>query len=1284
MARVSRRFVPILGLSMLVFLCAGNLQAQSDRGTITGEVTDPSGAAIPGVSITATNIGTALGISVISSSSGNYTIPLLRPGTYNITAEKTGFKKYVRSGVVVEVGQVLALDFQMRVGDLTERVDVTGEAIQIEKSSSDRGAVVNGRDVVELPILGQGEQRNPGFFMTLVPGVTGRGTSGGGSPRMLNTTVNGSQSASNEFQLDGALIGSAAEWAGDFRNIPFPQDAVGEFKVITLLPPAEFGRTGQGITSFTLKSGSNQFHGTAYELLRNEKLDAIPFFVNSSPPGCNADGKKQPPFVQPCRNVNKQNEFGVTAGGPVVIPKIYNGKDKTFFFGWYQGFRLRKQPTQSLDTVPTAAMRGGDLSNILGPQISTCGTGSQACFDALGRPVYAGEIYDPATQRSVAAGATDPVTGLVNASGSDALIRDAFGFDNVSGLPIPGRANIIPASRIDPVAAKIFSYFPDPVLPGRQFGYSNNWLTSFLSLQNNNQWGAKIDHALSQKDRLSGEFIWSKIYNPTGGRWPGPIGDGAISTTRQDVARLSQDLFFTKTLLNHWTLGFNRWANSSFPAAGTDWPATLGFRGVPQTGPGTVFPGLNIGGLGNTYGNAGQGYDVTNVYTIDESLTWTKSKHTVKSGFGYVKMQQNDGGFGRQSGYLTFNAGQTSLAGPWYSDGCTPGNPCPGMGAASFLLGLGSYGEADVYAARNADRMGQYAAYVQDDFKVNSRLTLNVGLRYDLLRPVVNKYNQFSWMDPTVMNTTYHVLGAMVFATPGRRTGASTFTKGFGPRVGLAYAFNDKTVLRSGYGILYTLGGAQRSSRGCCSQGGFNSTNNLSEDTSTGFTGLLPSFTLAGGWPESKFPAPPFIDQNYAIGGAPHPIFPGDGRPPDIQNWMLSIQRQLPGQVLLDVAYVGTAGRHLVSRLRPTNQLNSKYILDPTIAGTSQATSPLFKLISDPSVQALSVVQTMPVDPATGDHSPFPGFQTLMGGNATLGQALRPFPQYTQEANFQMRDMMEGIGVSDYNALQVQARKQFSQGLSFLASYTWSKTLTNAESIFNEFSGFTQDAYNIKAEKALSINDYPNNLVLSYEYQFPFGPGKRFANVAGPAGKVVGGWSVAGIHQYQSGRPNMIYSGTNPYAPFIGENGFLMRPNVVPGVSQRSPAFLNGTFDPNGTVVNGVDRGALLNINAWSYPAWGQLGNAPRSDGGIRLPAYYNEDISFAKSTLATEGINIEFRADFLNIFNRVVLGPDQGGDQYDSVLQSNALAWGFGGFGHLTSQGNYPREIQFGLKIRY
>src|SRR5256885_6375142 len=348
MAHRGRRFIRIFKLSLLVLLCAGGLRGQSDRGTVTGQVTDPSGAAIPGVVIIATNIDTALGTTVTSSSSGNYTIPLLRPGIYEITAEKIGFKRAVRSRVVVEVGQILGLDIQMRIGDLNEKVEVTSEAIQLEKNSSDRGAVVNGRDVLELPILGQGEQRNPGFFMTLVPGVTGRGSSGGGSPRMLNTTVNGSQSASNEFQLDGALIGSAGEWAGDFRNIPFPQDAVGEFKVITLNPPAEFGRTGQGITSFTLKSGANQFHGSAYEFVRN----CTP--SDPATPGDSHFCLDSRGFYPSKSAINKQNEFGATAGGPIR-------KNKTFFFGWYQGFRLRKGANNFTDTVPTAAMRGGDL-----------------------------------------------------------------------------------------------------------------------------------------------------------------------------------------------------------------------------------------------------------------------------------------------------------------------------------------------------------------------------------------------------------------------------------------------------------------------------------------------------------------------------------------------------------------------------------------------------------------------------------------------------------------------------------------------------------------------------------------------------------------------------------------------------------------------------------------------------------------------------------------------------------------------------------------------------------
>jgi hypothetical protein len=1255
------------------------LFAQLDRGTITGIVTDPSGAVIVGANVTATNIATGVSTKTTTSSTGNYTIPLLKAGRYEVAVEQTGFKRFVQAGLILEVGQTLRVDASLQVGQTTQTVEVTAQAVQIQKDTSDRGTIVTGRDVLELPIVGVGEQRNPGYFMILAPGVTGRGVSYSGSPRMLNTTVNGSQSASNEFAVDGATIATASEWAGDFRNIPFPQDAVGEYKVMTLNPPAEYGRTGQGITSFTIKSGTNQFHGSAYEFVRN---------CTGTDPSAGGNSKfclDSRGFFAAKAPINKQNEFGGTIGGPIR-------KDKTFFFGWYQGFRLRKESSSSLDTLPTAAMRAGDLSNTLGPQISICGAGgNQACFDALGRPVYQGEIYDPATQRVVAPGAVDPVTGITTSTINPAngqpmtsswILRDAFGFNPRTGAPIPGSANVIPSNRIDPTSAKIFSYFPNPTLPGQRFGYINNWVIPNYSQNTTNQWGTKIDHTLTDNSRIMGEFMWLQNSNPTTGRWPMPIGDGSFSNTNQNVARFSHDWILQPNLVNHWTAGFNRWSSGYVSRAGLGWPATLGFAGVPQTGPGSVFPALNIGGLGNTYGNGGQGRDASNAFTFDESLTWTKGRHTIKTGFSYVKMQQNDFGYGLQSGYLGFNGGLTGLAGPWFNDSCSPGGQCTGMGAAGFLLGLGSTARAIVYAAGNADRMGQYAGYVQDDFKVTPRLTFNIGLRYDLILPTVSAHNQMSWMDPTATNPALgNARGAMVFASAGKRSPAATYPRAFGPRIGLAYSINDKTVLRTGYGILYTLGGASRSSRGCCYVQGWNSDNNVGEDGSTGYTGLLPSWgfqnaplynaalgtNLVNGFPSSRFPAPPFIDPSYALGGAPNPVFPGAGRPPMIQNWNFGIQRQLPGDILLDVAYVGTGGTHLVSRLMPTNQMPTQYL--------SLYKGLIFADIRDPEVQALPVVQSMPLSAIDGDiHVPFPGFTNVQGINYTLGQALRPFPQYTQQPNFQMRDLMEGVGVSTYHSLQVQARKHFSRGLTFLVSYTWSKTLTDAESIFNEFSGFTQDAYNRRAEKALSLNDYPHNLVISYEYQLPFGPGKKFANVGGPVGKVIGGWSIAGIQQYQSGRPNSVFTGANPYAPYVGPNSFLTRPNVVPGVPKKTAAASSGKFDPN--------RDAWLNWSAWADPAPFTLGNAPRTDGGVRMPKYLNEDISIIKRTTITERVVVEFRADFLNMFNRTVLGPDQGGDQYDSSLQGNNIDWGQGSFGKLTSQGNYPREIQFGLKL--
>jgi len=1245
MLNSKRTVVAVATLLLVLFGALPPAVAQTDRGTITGTVLDPTGAVIVAAKVTATNTATKATTETATTTSGNFTLPALRSGIYDITIEQTGFKRAVLTGIQVQVGQTARVDASLQIGETSQAVEVTAETIQIQTETSDRGTVVTGKEVLDLPIVGQGEQRNPAFFINLSPGVTSRGTStptASGSGRQLNTTVNGSPSGSIEFHLDGVQIGNPGLLSGDFRNLPFPQDAVAEFKIMTLNPPAEYGRAGLGITAFNLRSGTNQFHGSIYEYFRNDKLDARGFFAPKTP-------------------LNKQNEFGATVGGPIK-------QDKTFFYGWYQGFQLRREASNTLDTVPTEAMRGGNLSNILGGQIGT---------DAVGRPVYASQVFDPATTRTVAAGATDPVSGRVNTGTTAAILRDGFGFSPTTGLPT-AQANIIPSSRIDPVARAMFAQFPNPTLPGQRYGYVNNWLSQFKSEQRLNQWGSKIDHALSANHKLMGEFLWWRNNNPTGSKWPGAISEGAIAKNGQYIARISYDAILRPNLINHVVAGYNRWRSDTFPEGGIGWPAQLGYKGVPQTGAGTTFPAMSIGGLGNIYGRGGQGYNATNVYSFDDGLTWIKGKHTFKGGFSYIKFQDNGQSFGQQSSNLTFTAGYTSLPGAFYNDNCSPGGPCTGVGVGSFLLGGASFGTANLYTTVGAERTGQYAGYFQDDFKVNSKLTLNLGLRYDLMRPTVNAHNQKSWVDPFVVNPEIGIKGAVVFATPDRRAPVEAFTKAFGPRFGFAYSVNERTVLRGGYGIMYTGGGWNRSA-GTQLQQGYNSSNSVPEPIVSGMLGFEPAFLLRDGWPASKFPSPPFISPSYGLGTGPLAAF-GDGRLPDIQNFHLSIQRELPGKMLIDVGYVGTKGTHIPSRLNPTTAVDPKYL---------SLGDALFKNIADPTVQALSVVQAMPVDPATGHRSPFRGFEKVWGGAANLGQALRPFPQYSQDTPngglAQMRDFGETSGQSTYHALQVQARKQFSAGLGFLASYTWSKTLTNAESIFNEFSGFTQDPYNRGAEKALSLLDFPHNLTLSYQYELPFGQGKKFANSGGVVNKVLGGWMVAGLHQYTSGAPQTIVTGSSTLAPYFGPNGFLMRPNVIPGVNKRSQAYLNGTWDPNAA----NEAGSVFNINAWNNPQLNpstkySFGNAPRTDGDVRRFPFLSEDISIIKRTNITERVNLEFRADFLNIFNRTVFGFDQGGDQYGSILQGTAIDWGIGGFGHVTGQSNFPREIQFGLKINY
>jgi Carboxypeptidase regulatory-like domain/TonB dependent receptor-like, beta-barrel len=1200
----------MLSLCLLTSM-AVQLWAQSDRGTITGTVTDATGGVVAGASITATNSNTGVSSKTISGANGNYTIPLLRVGTYTVTAEQPGFKKLLRQAVTVPVGQTVHLDLALEVGEVTQSVEVQAEAPQLRPDTSDLGTVISSQQVEDLPLVGVGEQRSPAIFMILAPGVTGRGQTYLGSAaafgeRHWSTTVSGSQSGAFEFHLEGSIIAQPGE-ASSFRTLGFPQDAVGEFKITSINAPAEYGRSAAGFTSFTLKSGDNQLHGSLYEYLRNDALDARGFFTPKAK--------------------NKQNEFGFTVGGPIH-------KDKTFFFGWYNGFRVVKGASGHVDTVPTAEEKQGNLSAYLN-------LANQIGTDALGRPVYQGAVYDPATTRTVAAGAVDQGTGLTNTSGTSAVLRDAFGATAASGWT---PTNIIPSNRFDAVSAKILPLFEPPNLPGIR----GNLSSSFVDNTRTNQWGTKIDHAISDRNKINGSFLWARQYTPGFSPYTGPLTNAIPSSQDIRILRLSEDLIARPNLVNHVTFGFNRTRSGTIPGPeALGWPAQIGLTGVNEAG---VFPGLNIADQGNTYGNTGINYSADNNFDVNETLTWIKGRHTAKFGFEYLKMQYNTLGFGRDAGYFSFAYGETALPGfPQTLTGT-------GNGLGSFLLGQVDAGNVNTYTGGTYERSGYYSLYAQDDFKLSPKLTINYGIRYELYLPTVEKFNNMSWVDRTTPNPgAGNYPGAVVFATSDRRSPTEAFTKAFAPRLGLAYRINDKTVLRASYGIFYGAGGYVRAIRGQYNQGVTSSSNSLT----TPDQGITPAFVFDEGWPASNpnFTYPPSKNPAYGLTGGPRMLDPTDARPPDLQNWTLNLQRELPGQILFDVAYVGNKGTHLPSRLLPTNQMSDQYL---------SLGSQLFTNVGDPSVQALSVVQALPVDPATGHHVPFTGFESIWGAGATLGQALRPFPQYgTEDFSHQMRRFFEGVGVSNYQALQVKVNKRFSQGLTFLASYTWSKTLTDAESQASEFSGFLSDAYNRKAEKSYSINDYPHNLVLSYSYELPFGPGKKFANAGGAAGKILGGWKVAGIQQYQSGGPNMIFVG-NPLWPLEGSNGFSFRPSIVPGVPQKSPAVESGNFQPN------VD--SLVNSAAFRSPDPFTFGDASRTLGSVRRFSYLNEDISIIKRTQITERVSVDFRADFLNAFNRTVFGLGTGGDQYGTLV----------GSGLINSQSNVPREIQFGLKINY
>ncbi len=1253
-----KRYLVALAIGTLCLLVPGTAAAQSDRGTIAGSVVDSTGAAVAGASVIVRGANTGSVYKTVSTGEGTYRISDIAIGRYDVTVEFPGFKASVQRGVLVQINTVAALNVTLTPGDVKEEVTVQADAPTIQTESSDIGTVVGEKQIEDLPLAlnstGQSFVRSPETFIFLTPGTTGPGTnSDHGSAGIFESKLSGGQNFGTEILLDGASVQrSDGSGASAFDQTAPTVEALTEFKVTTSTPSAQFGHTSGGIESFTTKSGTNRYHGSVFELFRNEALDAMPWNINFQNGIARYDNQQIAAWNQanPTNTANfekitkkprdRQNDFGGSLGGPVRIPHLYNGHDKTFFFFAWEQYRNRRALQNDTVTLPSAAERSGDFSALLGPPIAGV---TNPCTS--GGAVLQGQIFDPST--------TQVVGG------------------QTCRLPFPN--NQVPVSST--VAQKVLAFMPQPNLGGSgPGGIAGNYLnpTSFDHVITT-ETSFRIDENLTEKSKLFFSYHSREQYflNANSFDLPPPLTPGNYNNYYfTHYLRTGWDYLVSPSVLNHLTVGFNRvyTANKSLAVNGSDWEKVLGISGASgDTFPQFSFSGAQYGIGYEGLGDADHKIQVPNALVVADSVSWIRGRHSLRFGFDWRSYQDSVAASLSSSPNYFFTNVQTAFAPPSQQGLANQtGDPF-----ASFLLG--QLNSENLTVSSHNSRWGQnyYAGFVQDDFKFRKNLTLNLGLRWDIDTPRHEAAGAQSVFSPTASNPlSPGQPGALIYGK--NATGAKTYYKDFGPRVGFAWSpeFVHNTVLRGGYSIYY----AQLSYADFGTSLATGTTANPTFQSSDNFSPVTQG-TLDSGFP--SYPPPtnakdPTLTTFAAFNG-PIYVAPEYGRPGMIQNWDLEIQHQIATDLIFTIGYVGQHGTRLLSNLA---QINS--------------TPPTFNYLGNSLGFA--------VDGSDGNNGPailsqlgvtVPSWfvagwgEPQTGGFATVGQLLRPFPQYF---TISTSCCLENLGQSTYHALEAKVERRFHNGLNLLASYTFSKTLTDADSAQHTESGFSshnfgaQNPYNLKGEKSLSYQDIPHTFVLSYLYELPVGPGKRYLN-HGVASKIAGGWQVGAVQRYQSGNPTVIEENFNTFNPYFqGEFRF----SRIPGVSP----FGSGSWSPSqevtangGKVITGVSGGvanfgggwnsscaengsgvfqpqatnpsptpancaAYLNPNTASLAGGGGYvyGNLPPVVGWWRSPGYMNEDIAIIKRTTIAEGKVFMLKFDLPNAFNRHTFGAIQGG----------------------------------------
>jgi hypothetical protein len=1186
----------ILKIAALAFIISLGAFAQTDRGTITGTVSDPAGAVVANAAVEAKNTESGVTYQAGTSATGNYTLAQMPVGTYEVSATSAGFKKAVRPGVIVSVAVTVRVDFALEVGTSTESVTVQAEAPLLKTESGELSHTVETNRLDNIPLLNLngsggalGNIRNPLSAITLLPGA---------SFATDNTLrINGMPSSSGSVRIEGQDATNGM-WKQLTQATQAGVDAIQEVNVQTSNFAAEYGQVGGGYINMTMRSGTNQLHGSAYDYLNNEALNAGTPFTD--------DG-----HGHLVRNAIRRNDYGFTAGGPIVLPHVYNGRDKTFFFATFEQFREDRTIRTDVSSVPIQAYRDGNFSSAIFPIPINDPT--------LAAPYPAFTVFDPKT----------------TFTGPDgALHRN----------PYPNFT--IPKSDFDPVAVKLQALLPLPNAPG----LTNNYhVPGYANFQHTTIPSIKIDQALSPTMKLSGYFSMTQTESPDANGFASATLNTIPTDDHTYTTRINYDYTIKPTLLLHLGAGLLYYSHPQYTQhfdQSNYWPANAQFAAntyAPSIGPAYSFftGGVSMGG--GLFGGTGPGapafanVDLRDVKpTFNASLTWVKGNHTFKTGAEMVIEGFPQPSAARANGGFNWSSNET--ANPWDNGHIAPPFQS-GFAYASFLIGAANSVQ---HSAITDSRLGNHAIglFIQDNWKVTRKFTLEYGLRYDyqtLLREQYGRMQDAAWYTPNPAIGGRP--GSVIYQATCNCSFNHNYPYAFGPRLGTAYQITPKTVVRTGFGVAYSA-----------------SANNafLSYSVPDFYTLGEPGYGIAAGQlsagnpfaPGNPYGNPVDVYPNFSpqfpqrtASGLTPPAAPfisidrNAGRPARTIQWSIGIQREIRQNLVVDASYVGNRGVWWTAPAlagQNYNALTPQFLLSQYGIDMSKMSDQLLMLTP---ISAPAVVARFPF--LANPNNVYPGFP----GSSTLAQALRPYPQWLGVPPF----LGPPLGDTWYDAFQLKVTKRYSHGLDIQGAFSWQKEeslgVNSDTSYFTPGTLTINDVFNRQQNKAISQLSRPLQLILSFNYTTP-----KFTASSG-GGKAlswaVRDWVFGGVLRYQSGQIIQSPQSTNN---FFAELARTDNPAIFGGANtmeNRNPGVPLFNVDPNCHCFD-PRRTLVLNPAAWTNAAPGTFGTAAPDYNNFRWQRQPAESLSLGRQfPLAKENrVVLQIRAEFYNVFNRVALTP--------------------------------------------